>query len=90
VKRTASGGTFTAIVRADRLGEALTVLPQTGLRLFPLWPRAGQAAKRIIVQLRKGSRAPQDLCAGLVLHREDGTYTDEADLVLRGAKGLEF
>jgi tRNA1Val (adenine37-N6)-methyltransferase len=90
VKRTATGGTFTVIVRADRLGETVTALPQTGLRLFPLWPRAGQAAKRIIVQLRKGSRAPQDLCAGLVLHREDGTYTDEADLVLRGAKGLEF
>jgi tRNA1Val (adenine37-N6)-methyltransferase len=89
-KRTATGGTFTAIVRADRLGETLTALPQTGLRLFPLWPRDGEAAKRVIVQLAKGSRAPQVLCAGLVLHRADGSYTDEADLVLRGAKGLEF
>lgn len=90
VKRTASGGTFTAIVKADRLSEILAALPQTGLRLFPLWPRLGQAAKRIVVQLRKGSRAPQELCAGLVLHEEDGTYTGEAELVLRGAKGLEF
>ena len=90
VKRTASGGTFTVIVRADRLGETVAALPQTGLRLFPLWPRAGQAAKRIIVQLRKSSRTPQELRAGLVLHRDDGTYTNEADLVLRRAKGLEF
>jgi tRNA1(Val) A37 N6-methylase TrmN6 len=90
LKRTATGGTFTVIARADRLSEIVTLLPQTGLRLFPLWPRAGQAAKRIIVQLRKGSGAPQELCAGLALHRDDGTYTDEADLVLRGAKGLEF
>jgi tRNA1(Val) A37 N6-methylase TrmN6 len=90
MKRTASGGTFTAIVRADRLSETLIALPQTGVRLFPLWPRVGQAAKRVIVQLRKGSRAPQELCAGLVLHEEDGTYTGEAELVLRGAKGLEF
>jgi tRNA1(Val) A37 N6-methylase TrmN6 len=90
VRRTASGGTFTAIVRADRLSETLMALPQTGLRLFPLWPRAGQAAKRVIVQLRKGSRAPQELCPGLVLHEEDGTYTREAELVLRDAKGLEF
>jgi tRNA1(Val) A37 N6-methylase TrmN6 len=90
VKRTASGGTFTAIVRADRLGETLAALPQAGLRLFPLWPRAGQAAKRLIVQMRKGSRAPLELCAGLVLHEDDGSYTNEADLVLRGAKGLTF
>jgi len=90
VKRTASGGTFTAIVKADRLSETLAALPQTGLRLFPLWPCAGQAAKRIIVQSRKGSRTPLELCAGLVLHKEDGTYSGEAELVLRGAKGLEF
>lgn len=89
-KRTAAGGSFTAIVRADRLGEILAALPQTGLRLFPLWPHAGQAAKRIIVQLHKGSRAPHKLCAGLVLHEADGTFTTKTDLVLRGMTGLDI
>jgi tRNA1(Val) A37 N6-methylase TrmN6 len=87
-KRTASGGTFTAIVRADRLTETLAALPEMGVRVFPLWPRAGQSAKRVIVQVRKGSRAPLELLAGLVLHKDDGSYTDEADAVLRGERAL--
>ena len=85
VKRTASGGTFTTIVRADRTGETLAMLPDTGVRVFPLWPHEGEAAKRVIVQVRKGSRAPLELLAGLVLHDRDGAYTQKADAVLRGA-----
>jgi tRNA1Val (adenine37-N6)-methyltransferase len=88
MKRTKSGGTFTCILRADRLGEALAALPSTGVRVFPLWPHAGEAAKRVIVQVRKGARAPLELLGGLVLHRSDGSYTDEADAVLRGGAGL--
>ena len=87
-KRTASGGTFSCIVRADRFGETLAALPKTGLRIFPLWPRHGEAAKRVIVQLRKGSGAAPELLAGLVLHRDDGSYTDEANAVLRGQARL--
>ncbi len=89
LKRTASGGTFTAILRADRLGEALAALPETGLRIFPLWPRAGEPAKRVIVQAGKGARAPLALLAGLVLHNSDGSYTADADAVLRG-EGLRL
>jgi tRNA1(Val) A37 N6-methylase TrmN6 len=88
LKRTASGGTFTAILRADRLGEALAALPERGVTVFPLWPRAGVAAKRVILQVRQGSRAPLTVAAGLVLHRDDGSYTPEADAVLRD--GLEL
>lgn len=89
-KRTASGGTFTCIVRADRFGETLAALPKTGLRIFPLWPRHGEAAKRVIVQLRKGSGAAPELLPGLVLHKDDGSYTDEANAVLRGEARLRL
>jgi len=88
VKRTASGGTFTAILRADRLGEALAALPGGGVSVFPLWPKVGTAAKRVILQLRQGSRAPLRLLPGLVLHQADGSWTAEADTVLREGKGL--
>lgn len=88
VRRTASGGSFTAILRADRLAEALAALPERGVIVFPLWPKAGAAAKRVILQLRHGSRAPLKLAAGLVLHAEDGTYTPEADAILRDGAGL--
>ena len=88
VKRAAPGGTFTAILRSDRLGEALAALPSTGVSVYPLHPHAGEAAKRVIVQVRKASRAPFQMLHGLVLHAADGAYTAEADAVLRGERGL--
>ncbi len=88
LQRTVSGGFFTAILRADRLAEAMAVLPERGVLVFPLWPRTGVPAKRVILQVRKGSRAPLILSAGLVLHREDGSFTSESDAVLRCGEAL--
>jgi tRNA1(Val) A37 N6-methylase TrmN6 len=88
LQRTVSGGFFTAILRADRLNEALGALPERGLCAFPLWPRQSEAAKRVIVQLRKGSNAPFALLPGLVLHQDDGSWTPEADAVLRRGNAL--
>lgn len=88
VKRTVSGGSFTAILRADRLNEALAALPETGVVVFPLWPKAGEAPRRVLVQLRKGGRAPFCLLPGLILHEASGAYTREADAVLRGEAAL--
>ena len=88
LQRTVSGGHFTAMLRTDRLNEALAALPERGVLAFPLWPRAGVAPKRVIVQARKGSGAPFALLPGLILHREDGSWTPEADAVLRCGAAL--
>jgi tRNA1(Val) A37 N6-methylase TrmN6 len=88
LKRTVSGGTFTAIVRSDRMSEALARLPDRGVSILPLWPRRDEPAKRIILQTHKGSRAASTLLPGLVLHNEDGSYTPEAERVLRDAAPL--
>ena len=88
LQRTVSGGFFTAILRADRLNQALVALPERGVCAFPLWPRQGEMPKRVIVQARKGSSAPFALLPGLVLHREDGSWTPEADAVLRRGNAL--
>ncbi len=88
VKRTISGGTFTTIFRADRLAEALSALPDRGIAIFPLWPRAGVPAKRVLLRLRKGSRAELALLPGLVLHKADGRYTGAAEAVLREGASL--
>jgi tRNA1(Val) A37 N6-methylase TrmN6 len=53
-----------------------------------LWARAGDPAKRVILQSTKGSRAPTALLAGLVLHESDGRYTREADAILRDGASL--
>jgi tRNA1(Val) A37 N6-methylase TrmN6 len=79
-------GTITLIHRADRLDDILTLLAgQAGeLTVFPIWPKQGRAAKRIIVRARKGIRTPMSLSPGLVMHEEDGAYTAAADEILRG------
>jgi tRNA1(Val) A37 N6-methylase TrmN6 len=88
LQRTVSDGFFTAILRADRLNEALAALPAKGVSVFPLWPRKGGAPKRVIVQARKGSRAPFSLLPGLVLHHQDGSWTPGAEAVLRRGSAL--
>ena len=79
------------IHRVDRLDDLLAALAGRfgGIVVFPLWPKAGRDAKRLIVTARKGVRSPLRLSAGLVLHDEAGGYTKEADAVLRGA-GLDL
>ena len=88
MKRVVSGGSLTAILRADRLNEALAALPLTGVTVLPLWPKAGEPARRALVQARKGSRAPFRLLQGLVLHEGTGAYTRDADAILRGESAL--
>ena len=90
LKRTVSGGSFTMILRGDRLGEALATLPDRGVSIFPLWPRAGEPAKRVILQARMNTRTPLRVLPGLVLHGADGKYTPEADAVLRNGAPLAY
>ena len=82
-------GRLTLIHRADRIDEILRGLwGRAGeIILFPLWPKAGTPAKRIIVSARRGVKSPMRLQPGLVLHGTDGAYTSEANDVLR--HGLE-
>jgi tRNA1(Val) A37 N6-methylase TrmN6 len=83
------GGSFTLILPAAELGRALAALaPKHGaLTVFPLWPRAGQPARQVIVSARKGAKSPMRLLPGLVLHGLDG-ITPEAQAVLRDGAGL--
>ena len=54
------GGHVTVIHRADTLGEVLAALSRRfgGLCVLPIYPRAGEAANRVIVRGKKGSKAP--------------------------------
>lgn len=88
--RLKTGGTITAIHRAERLGELLGALESRAgaLRIHPFWPAAGRAAKLVLVQARKGGRAPAVLLPGMVLHGPDGTFTAPAQAILRDGLAL--
>ena len=85
-------GSITFIHRADRIDTLVHGLTGAtgGLRLFPLWPKAGKAAKRVLLQSRKAVASPTVMAPGLVLHREDGQFTEAADAVLRRGAALDL
>lgn len=72
-------GRLTLVHRADVLAEILAALDGFGeATIFPLWPKAGRPAKRVILSARKGVKGGSHLLPGLVLHDSDGGYTAEA------------
>ena len=84
-----SAGTLTLIWRADGLAEVLAALGDGfgDIAVLPVHGRAGAPAIRVLVQARKGSRAPLTLLPGLNLNDEAGKPTAAAEAVLRGARG---
>jgi tRNA1(Val) A37 N6-methylase TrmN6 len=86
------GGHLTMIHRADRIGDILQALEGRfgAALLFPLWPKDGVEAKRVLVSAVKGRRTLPRLLPGLVLHRPDGAYTKEAEAILRDAAPLDL
>jgi tRNA1Val (adenine37-N6)-methyltransferase len=87
LQRTTPGGTVTAIVRADRANEMAV---QDGAVLFPLFPHEGEAPKRAIVHIVKGSNAPLRQGKGLILHEKDGRNSDAVEAVLRHGTELRL
>lgn len=85
-------GALTFIQRADRLDDLLAALHGIAgeIVVFALWPKAGEAARRVIVRARKGLKSPLRLAAGLVLHEADGSYSDAARRILRDGAAIEL
>ena len=86
------GGSATMIHRADAIGEVLSAFAGRfgGLIVFPLYPREGKSAIRVLVQGVKGSNAPVELRPGLVLHDAGNRFRPEAEAILRQGAGLSL
>jgi tRNA1Val (adenine37-N6)-methyltransferase len=95
-RRLRPGGWLTLICGADGLPEVLAALaPKLGsAAVLPLAPRERRPALRVILQARKGGRAPFRLLAPFVIHQgamHDGdreSYTPAANAVLREGADL--
>lgn len=79
------GGSLTIIHRADHIDRIIHALGKKfgQVEVFPLWPHAGEGAKRVIIRALKDRRSPAKIHAGIILHNADGSYTAEAEKVLR-------
>lgn len=85
-------GTATIIHRADALPKLLNHLDGRfgGLVIYPLFPRASEAAVRVLIQGRKGSRAPLTIAPGMILHGETNAFTPAASAILRDGANLSL
>jgi tRNA1(Val) A37 N6-methylase TrmN6 len=83
------GGTVTAIISAGRKDDMLAAAGLYPVILFPLFPRAGEAAKRLLVRISKERQASARIARGLVLHEGQGNSA-AAECVLRHGAGLDL
>ena len=91
--RLTGGAALTLIHRAAKMPELLAAFDGRlgGAEVIPIRPREGEAAGRVLVRARKGSRAPFRLCPELVLHDGSGAkYTPETEAILRGEALISF
>lgn len=85
IKMVAPKGFLYVINRAEAVDEMLAALygKMGNISLVPLFSKQGQPAKRIMLAAQKDSKAPTVIHAGLIIHQEDGSYTPEAQAILR-------
>jgi tRNA1(Val) A37 N6-methylase TrmN6 len=85
-----SAGGLTLIWRADGLAGVLAALDDGfgEVAVLPVHGREGAPAIRVLINARKGSRAPLKLLPGLNLNDEAGRPTEAAEAGLGGAQAL--
>lgn len=86
----APDGGLTLIHRPDALAEILEALAGRfgALALVPVHPRADEPAVRLIVNAKRGSRAPLRIGPPLVLAEADGRFTPRAAAIHRDLAAL--
>lgn len=86
----ASHGVLTLIHRAESLDRILQGMGKRfgATEIFPLWPKAGEAAQRVVVRARPNRRTGLMLHPGIVLHEQTGAYTPQAQHILQTPAAL--
>ena len=86
-------GTLTFILPAALLPAGCAAFASAGCQptaMLPLWPKAGAAAKLMLLRGVKGGKAPFHVLAGLVLHEDAGGFTAAAEAILRGGRAIRW
>lgn len=90
IKMIAPLGHFYIINRAEAIDEILSSIHgKLGhIEIIPLFSKQGQEAKRVIIRAQKDNHTPTQIHSGLIIHEQNGEYTQNAHKILR--IGLSF
>lgn len=94
LKLTRPKGGISFIHRADRTHDIIRAMTKKAgeITIIPLWPRQGEAAKRVIIRARKGVKGGTILHPGIVLHgpsqEAHDRYTKQAEAILRDGQAI--
>ncbi len=83
-------GKIYLVHRAEVLPQICAALQNKAgaLTVLPIYSKAGQEAKRVIISAQKDSKSPCRILPPFVTHDADGKYTPTAEKILR--QGLSF
>ena len=84
------GGSLTMIHRADYTDKIILALGRKfgAIEIIPLYPKTGKEAVRVIVRAMKDRRTPAKILPAIILHKENGDYTEAADAILRDGAAI--
>ena len=80
------GGTLSLILPAPLVAQGFAALQAAEcpvVRVIPFWPRAGDAARLVILCGMRHGAGGSAILPGLTLHQAAGAYTEAAEAVLR-------
>ena len=85
-------GYLTVVHRADRLGDIVKIMSKKAgaIIIYPLYSKVGKDANRVIIRAQKDANGPLTLKSGMVVHKCDGSYSDEAEDILRRVHYLDI
>jgi tRNA1(Val) A37 N6-methylase TrmN6 len=86
------GAILVLIYRSEKIGEISACCQGRfgGQVIVPVHSRADEPAKRILIKMTKGSRAPLSIMPGIVTHGSDGQSTQETNALLNGEARVNF
>ena len=77
-------GSLNFIFRTESIDRVLAILnPHWGdIRIYPLWPKACIESKFFLIQAKKDVKTKAKILPGMILHNNNGSYTDACNDVL--------
>lgn len=91
IKRLRTHGTFAMIHKAERIDDIMFALKKNGMgkiEIVLLYSKKGEEANRVLIRAEKSSKSPAIIYPPVVLHKNNGEYTDKAKSVLVDGKSI--